>query len=99
MRRNLYHRAAAEAGYRLGKTLHIDWKQDVATIIGGIGTSHAPTIGVASRTIIWPLVEHDPRGVAPRIHRRREKAMTDAGLTDEEKDMIRRLDWIGLVRY
>ncbi|KAB7578951.1 protocatechuate 3,4-dioxygenase, partial [Verminephrobacter sp. Larva24] len=28
-----------------------------------------------------------------------EKAMTDAGLTDEEKDMIRRLDWIGLVRY
>jgi len=25
--------------------------------------------------------------------------MTDADLTDEEKDMIRRLDWIGLVRY
>lgn len=28
-----------------------------------------------------------------------EKAMTEAGLTEEEKDMIRRLDWIGLIRH
>ena len=25
--------------------------------------------------------------------------MSDAGLSEAEKDMIRRLDWIGLVRY
>jgi protocatechuate 4,5-dioxygenase alpha chain len=28
-----------------------------------------------------------------------EKAMGDAGLTEEEKEMVRRVDWIGLVRY
>jgi|SRR6266850_6978525 len=28
-----------------------------------------------------------------------EKAMAEAGLTEEEKDMVRRLDWIGLIRH
>ncbi|MEO7242165.1 MAG: protocatechuate 3,4-dioxygenase [Variovorax sp.] len=58
-------------------------------------------IRTAHRTLklnrfFWNMIRADARAVYLADN---EKAMTDAGLSDKEKDMVRRLDWIGLIRH
>jgi protocatechuate 4,5-dioxygenase alpha chain len=44
----------------------------------------------------WNMIRADWR---ERFQADPEAVMTEAGLTDEEKDLVRRVDWLGLVQH
>lgn len=45
---------------------------------------------------LWNMISADARA---RFAADEEQAMTDAGLNEEEKALLRARDWIGLIRY
>ena len=66
-----------------------------------LGGTYVFDIRTSNRTLkinrfFWNMIQAEARN---EYVEDAEKAMSDAGLTDSEKDMVRRLDWIGLVRY
>ncbi|MYM26289.1 protocatechuate 3,4-dioxygenase [Duganella sp. FT135W] len=69
--------------------------------IDELGGTYVFDIRTSNRTLklnrfFWNMIRAEARN---EYIEDAELSMTQAGLTDDEKDMIRRLDWIGLVRY
>jgi len=69
--------------------------------IDALGGTYVFDIRTSNRTLklnrfFWNMIRAESR-IAYDANS--EQAMSDAGLSEAEKDMIRRLDWIGLVRY
>jgi hypothetical protein len=71
--------------------------QDVADLEG----TYLFDVRTSNRTLklnrfFWSMIGADARA---RYTADPEQAMSAAGLTDEEKELVRRQDWIGLVRH
>lgn len=69
--------------------------------IEAIGGTYVFDIRTSNRTLklnrfFWKMITAEARA---KFSEDPEKAMSDAELSDSEKEMIRRLDWIGLVRH
>lgn len=69
--------------------------------IDELGGTYVFDIRTSNRTLklnrfFWNMIRAESRR---EYDADSEKAMADAGLTAQEKDMVRQLDWIGLVRY
>jgi protocatechuate 4,5-dioxygenase alpha chain len=62
------------------------------TYVFDLHTSHR---AMKLNRFLWKMIGADARA---QFSADPEKSMTDAGLSDTEKDLVRRQDWIGLIR-
>lgn len=63
------------------------------TYVFDLRTSHR---ALKLNRFLWNMISADMRD---RFKADPEKTMTEAGLKDEEKALVRAQDWIGLIRY
>jgi gallate dioxygenase len=88
----------------LSKDKSLEQRQRIGHELAGVDKlpgSHPFTLGVAVKAYRLNRFLH--RLIDPE-HRRRfleapETAFADAGLTEEERDLVRRRDWDGMIRY